>query len=74
MYLIDAKHEQLTGVEILIPVSMFFNLKKVAAVRQVIDDGESEINHDKCAIYMDNNDSFVIGTPYKTILNLLKCK
>lgn len=72
--LVDRKHEELTGNELLTPVNMFFKLENVIAVRETIDDGKDEVNPGRCVVYLTSGELFITYFPYKKMLELLKCK
>ena len=66
----DLKHEEILGVEKMTTVAMFFRIEDITAVRESIEDGDEEINPDKCNIYMRSGEYFIISTPYKEILRI----
>jgi hypothetical protein len=49
---------------------MFFRIEDITAVRESIEDGDEEINPDKCTIYLRSGEYFIISTPYKEILRI----
>lgn len=71
---IDRIQQELIGIEDIMYVNMSFNLLDVSAVREVIDDGNYDINKDKCQIYLKSGEYFTIYTPYRMILEQLKSK
>jgi hypothetical protein len=68
--LIDNKHEELTGKELLIPVDMVFRVDLVMSVREHLEEETNEINPDKCVIYFFEEKSFIIHTPYREMVKL----
>ena len=66
----DLKHEEILGIQKETTVAMFFRLEDITAVRESIEDGDEQINPDKCTIYLRSGEYFIISTPYKEILRI----
>lgn len=69
--LYDRKLEEITGTEITTEVNMCFDVSKVVAFREVIEDGESEISSNRSVIYLMSGESFGIDIPYKQLKALI---
>ena len=65
----DNKLKELTGEEYLSPVNMCFNLNDITAIRETIEDGDTDVSKNRCVIYLKSGESFIIDTPYETLLN-----
>lgn len=60
--------EELTGKEVLTEVAMSFDVTKVVAFRQSMDDDLEKTN--KSIIYLINGESFIIDIPYTELKKL----
>ena len=60
--------EELTGKEVLTEVAMSFDVTKVVAFRQSMDDDLEKTN--KSIIYLINGESFIIDIPYNELKKL----
>jgi hypothetical protein len=68
--LVNTKHEQIFGKELLVTVDTHFKLDKITAVREYLDEESDQPSPEKCVIYLEVEGSFIIHTPYKEMLRL----
>jgi hypothetical protein len=47
-------------------------ISSIVSVRQVIDDDDIEINHDKCSVYLTSGEFFELYTPYEEVIKILE--
>lgn len=67
---VNRKYEELTGQEQVMHVRLVFDINDVSAIRETIDDDDTEPNPDKCQIYLKCGEYFTIFTPYKLLVEL----
>ena len=72
--LVNTKMEEILGSSEVIRVNMTFDLNDVSAIREIAEDDCTDIQEDRCHIYMKSGEHFMIFTPYKTILEHFKHK
>lgn len=69
--IVNRRHEELTGEEILSTVAMSFDIHDVIAFRETIEDGEEDISSNKSIIYLRSGENFIIDIPYKQLKQLI---
>lgn len=68
--LVDTKHEEIFGKELLVTVDMHFKLDKVIAIREYLNEETNKTSPNKCIVYLHGEGLFIIHTPYQEMLNL----
>ena len=72
--LVNTKMEEILGKSEALRVNMAFDLNDVSAIREVAEDDCTDIQPDRCHIYLKSGEYFMIFTPYETILSHFKRK
>jgi len=68
----NKRDEELLGYEYIMYVEMLIDFNEICAVREVIDDNDTEVNPEKCQVYLKNGEYFTIFTKYKEVAKFLK--
>lgn len=66
--------QEVLGIEKEMTVKMSFRLDDVTAVREIIEEGDDEIDTGKCIIHLKCGEYFMITTPYTKMIQLLLLK
>lgn len=53
-------------------VDIMILASSIVSVRQVIDDDDIEVNHDKCSVYLTSGEFFELYTPYEEVIKRLE--
>jgi hypothetical protein len=68
----NIRDEELLGRENIMYVDMAIDLNEVCTIREVINDNDTEVNNQRCMVYLKSGESFNIFISYKEVLKKFK--